>query len=286
MEPSSKGIPRVAAVHDLSGFGRCSLTVAIPVLSVMGTQCCPLPTAVLSLHTGLDGFSFHDLTPYLPAYIESWHSHGLCFDAVYSGFLGSAEQIRLVGGFIDRLERRPLVLVDPVMADHGQLYATYTRQMCADMRALVSRADIITPNLTEACILTDTPYTGEDAPLPAVRGMARRLTELGPTRCVITGILPDEEHILNLAYDRETDAFIECAVERTHAVYSGTGDLFASVLCGCLAQGRDLAGSLQTACGFVRDATLFTQRLGAPVEDGVVFEPLLHQLGGICHAKD
>ena len=152
--------PRVAAIHDLSGFGRCSLTVAIPVLSAMGVQCCPLPTAVLSTHTGgFEGYTFRDLTEEMAAAAAHWKALDLRFDAVYSGFLGSERQIGLVRQFL-RDFRRPgtLAVVDPVMGDFGRVYETYTPAMCRRMADLTAEADVITPNLTEAALLLGVPY--------------------------------------------------------------------------------------------------------------------------------
>lgn len=284
MMQSMQAVPRVAAINDLSGFGRCSLTVAIPVLSVMGIQCCPLPTAVLSMHTGFGRFHFNDLTSNMSAYIKSWQEEDLQFDTIYSGFLGSGEQIQLVYDFITSHKNRSLVFVDPVMGDDGKLYATYTPQMCDGMRELVRNADIVTPNVTEACLLTGTPYTGEAPSLPAAREMAVKLASLGPQKCIITGIRQDG-HIMSLAYDKGAESYFTYSVERTDVPYSGTGDIFASVLCGCLTKRLSLHTALQCACDFVRDTTLYAKELGAPVLDGIAFEPLLYKLGGSFYAQ-
>ncbi len=152
--------PRVAAIHDLSGFGRCSLTVAIPILSAMGLQCCPLPTAFLSTHTGgFEGFTFLDMTEEMPRVAAHWKSLDLRFQAIYSGFLGSVRQIDIVENFIREFRREDtVVVVDPVMGDHGEVYQTYTSAMCAGMARLAELADVITPNLTEAALLLGLPY--------------------------------------------------------------------------------------------------------------------------------
>ena len=276
-------IPRVAAINDLSGFGRCSLTVAIPILSAMGVQCCPLPTAVLSQHTGFDQFFFSDLTPHLPQYIDSWNRQGITFDTVYSGFLGSQQQIHLVDRFIDT-QKNALIFVDPVMGDGGKVYATYTPLMCDGMRTLVGKAGIVTPNITEACLLTDTTYPGESPDRDVVKMLAQRVGEIGPRYTVITGI-QEGRQIASLAYDKEEKAFYTYSVERTEMPLMGTGDIFASVLCGGLTKAGDLQQSLRLACDFVRDTTRYTMELGTPLLDGVAFEPFLYQLGGGNNGK-
>ena len=152
--------PRVAAIHDMSGFGRCSLTIVLPVLSAMGIQCCPLPTAFLSTHTsGFQGFTFLDMTDEMSRVAAHWKALDLDFQAIYSGFLGSGRQIGIVEGFLrDFRKADTLVVVDPVMGDHGRVYQTYTPAMCAGMARLAERADVITPNLTEAALMLGVPY--------------------------------------------------------------------------------------------------------------------------------
>ena len=150
---------KVAMINDLSGYGRCSLTVAVPILSAMKVQCCPVPTSILSNHTGFPVYFFDDYTAKLPAYLEKWGELGLEFDGIVSGFLGSVEQIRIVEDMIGRFKGpETKVVVDPIMGDNGKKYATYTEPMCEGMRRLVGLGDVVTPNLTEACILTDRPY--------------------------------------------------------------------------------------------------------------------------------
>jgi pyridoxine kinase len=277
-------VPRVAAINDLSGFGRCSLTVAIPILSVMGVQCCPLPTAVLSQHTGFEHFYFNDLTSHMSAYIESWQQQELKFDTIYSGFLASEDQISLVDRFITTHLGNTYIFVDPVMGDNGEVYSTYSSEMCDKMRDIVRKADIVTPNITEACLLTGTPYTGESLDAESAREMAVKLAELGPVCSVITGIR-ENENIISLAYDSRDQSFFTYSVERTNMPYSGTGDIFASVLCGCLSKGQSLHTALTIACDFVRDTTRYTAELGLPIMDGVAFEPLLYRLGGNIFEK-
>ena len=272
-------VPRVACINDLSGFGRCSLTTALPVLSVMGVQACPAPTAVLSKHTGFPQYTFTDLTDTLPAYFESWSD--LDFDWIYSGFLGSLGQIGIVKRFFrSQKEKNPScrVLLDPVMGDDGRRYSTYTEALCDAMRELVSEADVITPNITEACLLTGTEYRGECLTAQEAERLAEKLMTLGCGATVITGIV-QENRIGNLTYQNGNAAF--SAVHRTECLFSGTGDLFASVLCGALANGAELTEAVSAAGAFLSEVTQATLRENTPAAEGVLLEPLLYRLGGM-----
>ncbi|MBR4201838.1 MAG: pyridoxamine kinase [Oscillospiraceae bacterium] len=277
-------VPRVACINDLSGFGRCSLTTALPVLSVMGVQACPVPTAVLSKHTGFPQFSFTDLTDTLPDYFESWSD--LDFDWIYAGFLGSLGQIRLVRQFFrSQKQRNPecRILLDPVMGDEGRRYSTYTVELCDAVRELVAEADVITPNITEACLLTGIPYQGECLHRHEAEQLAEQLMPLGCRAAVITGIV-QENRICNLTRQGENVAF--SSVHRTECLFSGTGDLFASVLCGALARGLSLPDAVSAAGDFLSEVTQDTLRQGTPAAEGVLFEPLLYQLGRLFHEKN
>lgn len=272
-------VPRAACINDLSGFGRCSLTTALPVLSVMGVQACPAPTAVLSKHTGFPQYTFTDLTDTLPAYFESWSD--LDFDWIYSGFLGSLGQIGIVKQFFHtQKQKNPScrVLLDPVMGDDGRRYSTYTQALCDAMRELVSEADVITPNITEACLLTGTEYRGECLTEREAEQLAEKLMTLGCGAAVITGIV-QENKIGNLTYQNGVSAY--SAVHRTECLFSGTGDLFASVLCGALANGAALADAVSAAGAFLSEVTQDTLRQNTPAAEGVLLEPLLYRLGGM-----
>ena len=151
---------KIALINDITGFGRCSVAVELPVISMMKVQCCVIPTAILSNHTGFNSFYFDDYTPKMESYIEQWKNLNLAFNGICSGFLGSQSQISIVSDFIrDFSDKDTVVIVDPVMGDNGRKYSTYTDEMCDMMKQLAGRAHILTPNLTEACILTDTEYT-------------------------------------------------------------------------------------------------------------------------------
>lgn len=269
-------VPRVACINDLSGFGRCSLTTALPVLSVMGVQACPAPTAVLSKHTGFPAFSFTDLTDSLPEYFRTWED--LRFDWIYSGFLGSEGQVESVRAFFAaQKQSNPdcRVLLDPVMGDEGRLYSTYTQALCDAVRCLCAGADVITPNVTEACLLTGTPYHGEALHTAEAITLAKSLMTLGCGAVVVTGIVRDDI-ICNLTYDGGEPSF--SAVHRTKRLFSGTGDLFASVLCGALANGKPLPEAVIQAGAFLSEVTRFTMEQNTPPEEGVLFEPLLLHL--------
>lgn len=280
------GIPRVACINDLSGYGRCSLTVAIPILSVLGVQCCPVPTAVLSCHTGFDNFFFKDLTKILPDFINNWREQKICFDAIYTGFLGSFEQIKIAEEFIKINENKSLCIVDTVMGDNGRIYPTYTEKMCDEMRKLVSISDVITPNITEACHLTETPYSGESITISEGIILAKKLYEMGAKAIVITGI-EKQGKLINLVYKNENgvQTATPFTVERTAKTFSGTGDIFASILTGLLIKGNTLEHSVDVAGKFIHDATKSTILAETPIIEGVQFEPLLTKLGGNFYEK-
>lgn len=274
--------PRVAAIQDLSGFGRCSLTVVMPTLSAMGVQCCPVLTAYLSTHTGgFAGNTFLDLTDQMAPVTRHWRDLELAFDAVFSGFMGSRRQMELSAEFF-RAFRRPdcLAVVDPVMGDHGKLYRTYTPEMCQGMAGLARQADVITPNRTEAAVLLGVPY--EDLCLEReedCRRWARRLSLEGRRSVVLKGTSLEPGTIGAVCFDRETGRTDFVAARRVEAQFHGTGDLFASVLTGALVKGRPLTAAAQQAADFVRACVQRTLEQGRPAREGIDFEPLLWHLG-------
>ena len=272
--------PRVAAIHDMSGFGRCSLTVAIPILSAMGIQCCPLPTAFLSTHTGgFEGFTFLDMTDELPKVAAHWKSLGLGFQAVYSGFLGSERQIAIVEDFL-REFRGPdtVAVIDPVMGDHGAVYQTYTPAMCAGMARLTELADVITPNLTEAALLLDIPYRELPVGEAGCREIVERLSLDGRRSVVLTGASTAPELTGAMCFDARTGQTEAVQTQRVPQEFHGTGDVFASVLTGALVQGASLPDAVRQAVDFVRACAERTARAGIPMREGVEFEPLLRLL--------
>ena len=282
---STSPVPLVAAVNDLSGFGRCSLTVAIPVLSAMGLQVCPLPTAILSNHTGYESGTFMDFTPHMETYAAEWEKRNLEFRAIYTGFLGNLKQVKTISAFIRRF-RRPdtMVLVDPVMGDNGTIYATYTAEMCRAMRDLTVMGTVATPNLTEACLLADWDYRALTAEKNPERLFAQlftigdRIAWTGPSQVVITGVRPGDGAIHNIVVDRERDEHFVVRVPMVEKNFAGTGDVFASVLCGHLVHGEPLRAAVEKTAEFVRKVTEYTCRHALPHLDGIAFEPFLHEL--------
>ena len=269
--------PRIAAIHDLSCFGRCSLTIALPVLSAMGCQCCPLPTALLSAHTGFPGNTFLDLTVEMGRIADHWAAMDLQFDAIYSGFLGSADQVDTVARFFDTFKKSDTaVIVDPVMSDHGTAYRTCTPELCRGMRVLAENSDVITPNLTEAALLLDRPY--EEIRQADAYEVVRRLSLGGRRSVVLTGYSSEPGQTGTLCFDRDSGESKAVQTPREPQDFSGTGDLFASVLAGGVAKGVPLFQAAQAAADFVRDCIARTLAEGLTEQDGVDFEPLLGQL--------
>ena len=271
---TSSPIKKVAAIHDLSCIGRCSLTVILPILSCLGIQACPLPTAVLSTHPG--GFSnvvLHDCTPQIAPFAAHWRREAVEFDALYSGYLASGQQIELVAQFIDDFSaNHPLVLVDPVMGDDGQLYSICTAAMKEQILSLVQKAGIITPNYTEACFLLNEPWQPTVPRLADMEPWLRRLSDLGPAQVVVTGIpLPDHK-IANLGFDRATGQSWQFVNDLIPARYPGTGDVFASVLLGRLLAGFSLPAAIRDAADFVASAVRLSVASGAPRREGILLE--------------
>lgn len=268
---------KIAVINDISGFGRCSITVTLPILSYLGVQCCPVPTAVLSNHMGYPHYFIDDYTDRMEAYIENWRKLGLQFEGIMTGFLGSAEQIDIVKGFIrDFAKRDTLVIVDPVMGDHGKIYVTYTEEMCMEMKKLVALSDITTPNLTEACKLSDTPYKATGWRKQELYAMAEQIASFGPAKVVVTGI-PQGGFIANYIYEKDRDP----RIIRTHKVdaeRSCTGDVFTSIISADGVNGVPFDRSVRKASSFVKKCILKSVEMGIPKTDGVCFEEVLYQL--------
>lgn len=268
---------KIAAINDLTGYGRCALTVSMPVISHMKIQCCPVPTSILSNHTGYEEYFFDDYTGRLPEYLAMWKKLGLKFDGIMSGFLGSKEQIGIVEEFIKQFRTEgTIVVVDPVMGDHGEIAGTYTEEMCHEMRKLVSLADIITPNLTEACKLTDTPYREKGWKLTELFDLTEKLRAMGPERVVITGI-PQGKFIANyMNQDNEKPTVLRTCREGTERC--GTGDLFASIIAADAVNGVSFAQSVRKASLFVKKCMIKSMEMNIDQKNGVCFEEMLHLL--------
>lgn len=276
----SQAAPSVAAVHDLSGVGRCALTVVIPVLAAMGLQPCPLPTAVLSTHTGgYTGMAVKDLTDFMPAYIAHWKSLNLKFDALYTGYLACEAQADLVLDLFawQKALCRPFIVVDPVMGDEGELYSTMTVAMAREMRRLCAMADVITPNLTEAHLLLGQDYQTAPRTPAQIQDMLSALLELGPKHALITS-MPTSSGPANVCMSRGDAGYHQCAYPMLPVQYPGTGDLFASVLTGAMVKGEPLQNAMNRASHAVYRAVRDTWALGTEVRAGVQLELSLNNL--------
>ncbi len=269
---------KIAVINDFCGFGRCSLSVSLPIISAMRIQCCPLPTSIFSNHTGFPSFYYTDFTAHMEAYMAEWERLSLRFRGILTGFLGSPEQIDLVKRFFDRFKREDTtVVIDPVMGDYGRLYPTYSPALAEQMVGLVPYAGILTPNLTEACILTGTAYR-PDMGEEELELLCRRLSEMGPDRIVISG-LEREGDLENFIYRRG------CAPQtvREHRVgpcRSGTGDVFSSIIVADAVNGMEFADSVKHASAFIAKTLRRTMELALPETDGICFEEFLEELGG------
>ena len=313
IQAKAGGIPRLAMINSFEGFGRCSTTVAFPVLSIMQVQVCPVPTSVLSNHLGFPTCYFDDYTSRMREYLHGWKQLNINFDGLYCGFLGSMEQIAIVKEFLNSpmmqpVNDHPLFLLDPVMGDHGKAYSTITAEHCEKMKELAAYADILTPNITEACLLTDTPYKDgrftdyelkeiccKLAALPrpseaesisaGCSGQAKLIsagcsgqTLTSPAaskRIVITGI-QERHRILN--YIWEDGRRTTCYTDITGKSHHGTGDLFASILTADALHQVPFADSVKKAADFVALCISGTEEAGLPEPDGVLFEKYLNHL--------
>lgn len=267
---------KVCAIHDLSCIGRCALTVVIPLLSQMGVQVVPLPTALLSTHTGgYTDFSFMHMTDEMSRIAAHWNSIDTRFDCVYSGFLGDAKQIEFVLDFADSAKKKSgaLFFADPVMGDDGIKYQTYTDEMCALTGEIAKKADVITPNLTEACILLGTPYR-EKFSDSEIKDMLTELSGGGKTSVVITGITTDDGKMGAQYFDRGTRAFGNHYTQKLDRCYPGTGDAFASVVLGSLLSGNCLGEAVFNAVSYVFSAVNLTMKMGTPIREGILLESI------------
>lgn len=252
-------LKRIVTIQDISCFGKCSSTVALPLISAMSIETAVIPTAVLSTHTGgFTGYTFRDLTADIPKIAAHWNSLNLHFDGIYTGYLGSREQVQMIADFFDIFHSdSTTILVDPVMGDAGKLYAGFTPDFVLEMRKLCGKADIITPNLTEVSLLLDIPYP-QSYTESDIQSYLRLLTKLGCRTAVITGIRYDKLHHGAVAYDRETDQFYSAFREHVPEQMHGTGDIFASVLSGALIRGASIQQALSIAIHYTVDCILAT----------------------------
>ena len=273
-------VRRIAAIHDLSGIGRTSLMAVIPILSTMGFNVCPLPTAILSNHSQYPDFSFLDLTEEMPRIIDQWEKLGVTFDAIYTGYMGSPRQIEIVCGFIERFRTADtLVVVDPVLGDNGHLYSKMTQEMVEEMRRLACRADVLTPNLTEAFALLDRPYK-TDCTTDELKDLIAELSEMGPDTVIITGVpVPGQSGLTSVIARSKSDLRtwkVTCPYLPAH--YPGTGDSFTSVITGSLLQGDSLPIALDRAAQFILQGIRSTFGYRMDNRDGILLERVLPNL--------
>lgn len=278
---------KIAVINDLSGFGRCSLTAAISVIAAMGVQPCPLPTAILTAQTGYPSYYLDDYTDKMEHFRTEWKKMGQSFDGIYTGFVASEEQIRQIFRFIDTFDTpETFLLVDPVMGDDGIKYDMFTPELLEQMKRLVRKADIITPNLTELCLLTDVDYHNirdihdTEKILDAVYQLAYPLCKEGPSHIIVTGIhFTDEAGVAQIGnyYISEREACLS-AFPYIGQSYSGTGDLFASCLAAGVAAGKTIPSIIQMAGGFLEASIADSFKEKVPRNDGVNYEKFLHLL--------
>lgn len=265
---------RILAIHDISCVGRCSLTVALPILSAAGLDTSVLPTAVLSTHPGgFEGFTYRDLTSDLKPISEHWQSLNLKFDALYSGFLGSFEQIDLVADLFNTFRSKgTLVLVDPAMADKGVHYSVYSSEMICGMKKLCSVADIIVPNLTEAAFMLNEQYIGEDYSQEYIETMLKKLTSLGAKKVVLTGISFEKDKLGVAAYDSDLNKISYAFNKKVEGHFHGTGDIFASTLIAALLNKFPFNDALQIAVDYTHECIKLTAQAELERRYGVCFE--------------
>lgn len=269
-------LKRIAAINDLSGASRCSLTTALPIISAMGINCCVMPTAILSNHTGYSTYFFEDCTSQMNEFSKKWKELDMKFDCIYSGFLGSEKQIETVERFVsDFKDENTIVVVDPVMGDNGEIYSTYTKGLCDKMKRLVSMADIVTPNITEACNLGGMEYFGEETSEEKLSEICKRICEMGAKSVVVTGC-KGKKSISNFVYDTKTTALFSSHLVPKY--YTGTGDVFASLIAGLATKGYDIFASTKFATEFVHKVTTYSYELDMDINDGVAFEKFLGEL--------
>lgn len=274
---------KIAVINDIAGYGRCAMTVLLPIISYLGVQACPLLTSIFSSNTAFPDFFKDDYTDRMETYIASWEKIGLQkkFDGIAVGYLGSARQIEIVKRFVRSFSRKDtLMILDPVMGDHGRLYSAYTVELCTKLRELVALADIITPNLTEACHLADMPYKEKGWRRKELFAMAERLAAMGPSYVVITGI-PQGEYLANYVLVKGMQGELAARLTRVHRAGEercSTGDVFTAVIAADAVNGVPFDRSVRKAAGFVKQCVEAAVALGTPSAEGVPYETVLWRL--------
>ena len=268
---------KIAVINDISGFGRCSIAVAMPIISYMGLQCCPLPTSIFSNHTGFESFYYTDFTEHMVPYMNEWKKLDLEFSGIMTGFLGSKEQIDIVRSFIQDFKNTDTtVIMDPAMGENGHPYPTYKKEMCQEMKRLIAYADIITPNVTEACILTDTPYKESGFTKVELYDMAKRLMETGAKKVAISGVRMGN-YVGNVVAEQQGDIHL-IKHAKIGNYRSGTGDIYAAIIASDSVNQIDFSQSVKKASDFVKKCLKATDALAIPATDGLAFEEVLYTL--------
>lgn len=268
---------KIAVINDFCGFGRCSIAVQLPIISALKIQCCPVPTSIFSNHTGYDSFYYTDFTKHMYDYINEWKKLNLKFDAVLTGFLASVQQIEIVKYFFESF-KNTIKIIDPVMGDNGNLYPTYSNDLAQKIRELACFADVLTPNLTEACILTNTEYN-KNISNTKLNLICDKLCDLGSKKIVISGI-ERGEYIENFIYEQDK----KYQIIKEHKIYgcrSGTGDVFSSIIAADTVNNMDFALSVKHASEFIAKCLKTTNELNILSTDGICFENHLYEIGDI-----
>ena len=270
---------RIVTIQDISCVGKCSLTVALPVISACGVEAAVIPTAVLSTHTAFSDFTFCDLTDEITPVTKIWKKENIGFDAIYTGYLGSFRQLELMKEFFDDFKTDDnIIFIDPVMGDHGKLYPGFTQEFADSMASLCGKADVIVPNLTEACFMLNEEYKESDYTEEYIKNILRRLCGLGCKNAVLTGVSFEEGKLGIMAYNKESDNFSSYYTEKVKASFHGTGDVFSSACVGALMRGLSLEGALKTAANFTVESIKATMRDQEHNWYGVNFEEAIPYL--------
>lgn len=278
----NKTLKRVAAIHDISCLGKCSLTVALPIISATGVEVSVIPTAVLSTQTdGFENFTYRDLTSDMIPIANHWKSVGVEFDAFYTGFLGSFDQIKIVSEILDKLKNdNSKIIVDPVMGDNGTLYSVFDKNFAAEMKKLCSKSDIILPNITEACLMLNTEYKEGPFEKTYIEELLHRLSELGPSKIILTGVYFNDTDIGAASFDKVTGKTDYILGHRVDGFYPGTGDVFASIVIAGILNGLDISSAAHIAVDFTVESIERTRNAGTENRLGINFE------AGLCTLYD
>jgi len=272
-------LKRIVSVQDISCLGKCSLTVALPIISAMGVECVVVPTAVLSTHTMFRGYTFRDLTDDINPILNHWRKENIKYDAVYTGYLGSFEQLNIVGQMFDEYKNDgALIVVDPVMADNGKLYPGFTEEFAKSMATICGKADVIVPNLTEASYMLGVPYVGSDYDEEYIKDMLKKLCGLGCKKAVITGVSFEKGRLGVMAYNAKTDNYFTYFNTHLPVSYHGTGDIFTSCLVGGLMNDLGLEEALKIAVDYTVDCITKTTENPDSRSYGVDFEASIPML--------